>query len=142
MSDVREKILLLRKEGQQKLEEAHRLERLLQNFPDLRCYEGRWKKEVVCSKSVNAKVTKYDSRHNCGCCDDSPLEIWPYMEHEGGRIYSDPPCFRVGQRSYNGDTPYPDWEEKLKKADIPESIIESVSAHFERYEEEIEDDIA
>ena len=143
MSDVHAKILLLRKEAQQKLEEAHKLERVLDKFPDLCCYEGRWKKEVVYSEGVNAKVTKYDSRHNCGCCDDSPLEIWPYLECEGTRIYSNPPCFMVGQRSYKGDISYPDWEEKLKKANIPEDIINSVALHFnDDYEEEIEDDIA
>ena len=143
MSDISAKILLLRKEAQQKLEEAHKLELVLDKFPDLRSYEGRWKKEVVYSEGANTKVTKYDSRHNCGCCEDSPLEIWPYMEYEGTRIYSDPPCFVVGEKeSWTRDRPYEGWQDKLKEANIPNTIISTIEYHFTKNEEEIEDDIA
>jgi len=127
----------LRQESGSKLAEADRLVRLIEAFPDLKKHVGRWNKVAYYSKSVNSKVTRFDLRHNCGCCSDSPLEVWPYQETEHGNIYSDPPCFQVGERSYlGGDTPYSAWEDKLKTAGIPESIIGAIEMHFERCRKE------
>lgn len=64
---------------------ADKLELLAMEFPDLRRWVGRWEKEAFYSSAVNARATGYEQRYNCGCCSDSPLEIWPYTEHEGTR---------------------------------------------------------
>ncbi len=116
-----------------KVAEHNRLTQLAEVYPDLQRYEGRWKKVVYYSKTVNSTVERFDLRHNCGCCPDSPLEIWPYLETPHGKVYSDPPSFSVGERHWmGGDTPYPGWEDKMKAAGIPEIIIGAVGVHFEQ----------
>jgi hypothetical protein len=105
---------------------------MLQAFPNLRRREGRWKKIAYYTKDVNTRVTRFDSRHNCGCCDDSPLEIWPYLETPYGKVYSDPPEFRVGERDscYGGDIPHKGWDARMRDAGIPEEVIGPVSMIF------------
>lgn len=127
-------IVTLRKEAAEKLAEAAKLEAMLQAFPNIRKHVGRWNKVAYYSKDVNSKVDRFDLRHNCGCCNDSPLEIWPYLETEHGKVASDPPMFRVGERerTYGGDIPYPDWDKKMQDAGLSEGLIGSVSMHFKR----------
>lgn len=131
MSSVQEELSKLNKEASEKVAEAERLVRLSASFPDLRKHVGRWDKVAYYSALVNPKVERFDIRHNCGCCSDSPLEVWPYLETPDGKVYSDPPCFQVGEKYYlGGDRPYPKWREKLQAAGIPDVIIEGVSVHF------------
>jgi len=131
MSSVQEELSKLKAEASKKVAEAERLVRLSTAYPDLQKHVGRWEKVVYYSPSVNPKVVQYDLRHNCGCCSDSPLEVWPYLETKDGRVYSDPPCFQVGEKYYlGGDRPYPKWEEAFEKAGISEVITEAISAHF------------
>lgn len=126
------------KEAASQLAEAERLKKLAEAFPDVRKHVGRWNKVAYCSKSVNPKVERFDMRHNCGCCNDSPLEVWPYLETPHGKVHSDPPMFFVGERdpwSY-GDRPSPGWKGKMQEAGIPEVIIGAVSMHFKRCRDE------
>ena len=112
--------------------EADQLANLTAKYPDLKKYVGRWNKVAYYSSQANAQTTDYDLRHNCGCCNDSPLELWPYLSTEDGRVYSDPPSFMIGERDdYQGERAYDGWEEKLRRAKIPEALIERVSAMFE-----------
>jgi hypothetical protein len=121
----------IRKESAEKLVEADRLERLFKEFPDLRKHTNRWDTVRYYSKAVNTQVNDYDLSHNCGCCNDSPLELWPYLETPNGKVYSDPPCFVVGEKHWIcGDEARPGWKTKLRDAGIPEPIIFSVDAHF------------
>jgi hypothetical protein len=122
----------LRKEAADKLAEAERLEALHKAYPNLKKKVGRWNKVVYYTKDVNAQVERFDMRHNCGCCSDSPLEIWPYLETPNGNVYSDPPDFWVGERAYYGDVPEPGWDDKMRAAGIPDVIIGAVSVHFEK----------
>jgi len=123
----------LRKESEGKAAEAARLQALHAEFPDLQKRVGRWKKVAYFSKTANPLVKRFDIRHNCGCCNDSPLEIWPYVESPHGNVYSDPPMFQVGERHWiSGDTPYPGWKGKMKEAGIPEDIIGAVGMHFKQ----------
>jgi hypothetical protein len=124
-------IVQLRKEAVEKIEEADKLERLFKEFPDLLKDTNRWKRVRYYSKAVNSRANRFDISHNCGCCNDSPLEIWPYLETPDGNVYSDPPCFTVGEQHWiSGDVPRPGWKEEMQKAGIPEDIIGAVSAHF------------
>lgn len=126
-----------REEAKAKEAEAARLASLAEAFPDVKKHVGRWNKVAYYSKSVNEKATRFDMRHNCGCCNDSPLEVWPYAETPHGKVYSDPPCFQVGERHWmGGDRPYSGWREKLKSAGIPEDIIGAIGVHFKQSREE------
>lgn len=122
----------LRAEAEAKVAEAARLERLSARFPDLRKHVGRWNKVAYCSKSVNAAVQEVDLRHNCGCCNDSPLEAWPFVQTEDGPVHSDPPCFFVGEKHWiAGDRPSAGWREKMREAGIPEAVSALIQARFD-----------
>lgn len=137
---IPEAIERLRKEAAEKLAEADKIKKLLAAFPDLRRQVNRWEKVSYSSASVNPKVTDYESRHNCGCCSDSPLEIFPYLDTEWGRVYSNPACFTVGEQDPygGGDKPYPGWDEKMRQAGIPQPIIERVSYLLGSTENEVQ----
>jgi hypothetical protein len=132
-----DEILKAEKDAASKLGEIERMKKLAEAHPDIRKYVGRWEKAVFCSKSVNTKVSDYDLRHNCGCCNDSPLEVWPYLETPLGKVYSDPPMFFVGERDpmTYGDHPKPGWKGLLRAADIPEALIDRISLHFRQQQE-------
>lgn len=133
MSSIQEELTKLNKEAAEKTAEVERLTLLSTEFPDLKKHVGRWDKVAYYSSSVNSKVDQVELRHNCGCCSDSPLEAWPYLETPNGKVYSDPPCFQVGEMHYlGGDGPYPKWKEGLKSAGISEVVIEVISMHFKR----------
>jgi hypothetical protein len=131
-------IAQLRKEAAEKLSHADQLERLLAQYPNLRKHTGRWNKVAYYAKDVNTLVDRFDMRHNCGCCNDSPLEVWPYLETPLGKVYSEPSMFRVGQKEpfYGGDRPTKGWEKQMRDAGIPEPIIGAVSMHFRREADE------
>lgn len=126
----------IRDEANTKLAEADRLTKLLGTYPDLRQQVNRWGRVKYCSKSVNEKAVRFDMGYGCSCCRDSPLQISPYIETPLGNIYSDPPTFTVGEKDWtSGDNPYPNWEQPMRDAGIPESIIELVQFHFQKCEE-------
>ncbi len=125
-----EHIEALRKEAAVKLADAERIARLTTQYPDLRRHVNRWNTVTFCSASVNSTATHYHQHHNCGCCNDSPLEVWPYIQTPDGEIHSDPPCFRIGEKSGCYDEPYYGWEQQLRTASIPEDIISKIQGYF------------
>jgi len=143
MRSVKDEISSIEKEITEKQHSLKQLKSMLESYPDLEVHTGRWNKKVYSSRSVNSLVNNYDTRHNCGCCSDSPLEVWPYLETEYGKIYSSPAMFFVGQKNeYRyGDLSDPGWEDKLRKENIPEELIERMSSLFsdEDYEEDDEE---
>jgi hypothetical protein len=127
-----------RKSAMEASDRAEKLERLATLYPDLKKQVGRWEKVAYnSSPSANEHVDKFDLRHNCGCCDDSPLELWPYLETEFGKVYSSPVPFVVGEKEYShGDRPYGNWKQLLNEAKIPDSIIEQIQSYFDKQEQE------
>jgi hypothetical protein len=132
MTTAQEEAEKLRKEAAGKLAEAERLARLQAAYPNLKKHVGRWDKIAYCTSAVNGLVTDYDLRHNCGCCRDSPLEVWPYLQTPDGKVYSDPPMFRVGEKDplYGGDVAEPGWRGKLQAAGIPTALLDRIKHHF------------
>ncbi len=131
MTPVSEVISTLQGEIAEKQREVERLGKLLAAFPDLQRDMGRWKKVVYSSRTVNEHVTDYERRFSCGCCSDSPLEIWPYLETPDGKVYSNPSCFIVGEKHrISGTASQPGWQDQLRSARIPEAIIERIAQGF------------
>lgn len=119
----------LEKEIQTKQKLLDNFNKLKEIYPDIKTYTGRWKKEVFCSPSVNPLVNRFEHRFNCGCCSDSDFEVWPYLETEFGNIYSDPACFKIGEKCYyGGASPYPNWRNKL--TNISEIVIKQIEDYF------------
>lgn len=107
-------------------------------YPDLERGKGRWDKIYVCSASVNNKVTNYETRYNCGCCGDTPLEVWFFVELDGGKkkVYSNPASFFVAKKSnWGSDEPIAGWKDELRKSNIPESMIKQISDFVIREDE-------
>lgn len=137
-----EDIQKLLDEANEKLSAAKRLVALKSIYPDLKRQEGRWGKKVYASATANASVDSVDLRHNCGCCPDSPLEAWPYLETEYGRVYSLPAMFVVGEATYcQGDVPRSGWKERLLENNIAPEAIKIINAHFEKERQEYIDNL-
>lgn len=110
---------------------------LVIDFPDIHIHTNRWKQERLSSTKAIITAEEVEIRHNCGCCPDSPIELWPYCTYEGLRIYSDPCGITIGEANpFGGETPYADWQEKLRKLGFHEGIIEKVQAWFDANESE------
>jgi len=130
--DVNDHLKSLQKEASEKSAEVDRLTLLKGIYPDLQRHVNRWGAVRFYSKAVNTQVQRFDMKHNCGCCSDSPLEVWPYLQTEHGNVYSDPPVFTVGEQHWiAGDTPYEGWQAKMEAAGIPEPIIGAIQVHFD-----------
>jgi len=104
---------------------AEKLERIKQQFPDLKEHKDRWGKITLQAKSVNEKCTNIAFCHSCGCCSDSPFYANPYLVFEGEKIYSDPAQICIGEGSYTNKIDE-DWEETLKSKGISQQAIDSV----------------
>lgn len=116
--------------------EISTIESVGEEISDLEISRDRWDHEYYTSKSANSKVTGAWFNHNCGCCADSPLQMWPYLETGDRRIHSSPKYFTIGEKCPNccDDKPYDGWEEELRQAGIPESVIEIGRQYFKENE--------
>lgn len=124
-------IAALKQEASEKLQFAEKLEKLLTLYPDLSIDKDRWNNIIYCAKSANDKVIDYELKHGCGCCPDATAIVYPYIDTEHGRVYSNP-HFYVGSKDECSDG-YKEnngWKEKLRTANIPEEIIQKVSLLF------------
>jgi len=131
--DISEKIDELEKEKSELDFEIKKLKKVQKIYPDIKTNVNRWSQERLSSKEVNSIVDEVEISHNCGCCDDSPLEVWPYKVVEGLRIFSNPSRFTVADKNAYGcgNIPYDCWEEKLKKENISEVVIKKVEKYLE-----------
>lgn len=127
--DIKEYLVQKENEINKELENVKFIRSLLEKYPDLQRHVNRWKQERFTSALVVA--TDCEIGHNCGCCSDSPVEVWPYALEGQTRIYVTGIPFIVGEKnSYEyGETPYDGWEDKLRKANLSEEIITKVG-HF------------
>lgn len=137
--ELAEKATMLRKEAARVDREAG----LLEKYPDLEEISFRWNKRCLSSKGVNRHVDKVDIRHNCGCCQGSPIEVFPYKNVGDVVIYSKPARFSVGQQNAYGygERPHEDWQEELIEAEINPIVIKIIDDWFNANPlEEFEDD--
>jgi len=142
MASIEDVVKSLENDAQDKSKEIKRLLALKEMFPDLKQQTGRWGKVTYSSAQVNSRVTDAETRFNCGCCNDSPFEVWPYMETELGRVHSYPAKFTIGERDYGYNVRlYFDWEDELRKHNIPDSLIERIRTYVrEEFDDEDEYD--
>ena len=133
------------KERLEKLEkEFSGLETSFKLFPDIEEHRDRWETIRLCTPSINKLTDDVEIRHSCGCCADASLQAWPFKLIQGTYIYSKPTCFFIGQQNdYGyGEIPDPNWQDKLKEADIPQMVIDKIQAYLDNnppiYEEDEE----
>lgn len=95
---IQEKINKLRAEIVRAEKEIEQLKRITDRFPDATVYQDRWKTERIFSATASPLCDKYDWKHSCGCCADSPVHLFPYLETEFGKVYANGAPFRVLDR--------------------------------------------
>ncbi len=114
---------------------ARKLEGVLKLFPDIEEHHDRWNTMRLCTPSINKLTDDVNINHNCGCCIDSPLQVWPYKNVQGTEIHSKPTCFTIGeQNAYgHGERSDPNWQEQLNKANIPQEVIDKVQVYLDEH---------
>lgn len=118
------------------------LTELSARFPDLKVTYDRWDKYRYESAQAIPLCDDIEIGHNCGCCEDSPLELRPFanIQAEYGtiRLYAPGP-YRIGEKNgWNGDFESPGWEDNLRACGFRECIIEKTRAYFEAHKPEPE----
>ena len=113
---------------------AKLLEDLKKAFPNIREYKNRWGHVHYCTKDVIPMVDAFESIHDCGCCEDSPLYIKPYILFGDGktRIYTDPVEICVGEKcpwTY-GDRWDENWYEKFEQLGFSNDFIGRVEENY------------
>jgi len=113
--------------------ELNNKKKVIEKYFDISEYTDRWGTKRLSTSAINKEVDCVMIKHNCGCCPDSPLEVWPYKLIDEIEIYSKPAYFFVGeQNAYGyGDKPNNDWQKELRDAEIPEFIIEKIQEYFD-----------
>ena len=132
----------LSEKSQQLRAEANRLDDLIADFPQLQQATDRWGKQRYYAPSVNAMATDFELKHDCGCCSDSPLFVWPFLITGGNqKVFSSPPSFLVGEGTFTGgDVSISGWESRLQDAQIPEPLIARLRVYFDEQESRAADE--
>jgi hypothetical protein len=112
--------------------ELAQIEELRKKFPDLDVAVDRWRHTRFMSEQVNTVADQVEIRHNCGCCNDSPLEARPYVTIDGVNIYSKPDCFTVGEADpyRGGERAYADWQQQLIDKHINQAAIDIIKKYY------------
>lgn len=126
----------LNKEIVQRQLELDTLTQLKKEFADLDYEIDRWQHRRFKSALVNTLATNFDINHSCGCCHDAVLYIRPYIERTINnntlKVYSNPLTFSVGSKAYGGGYRVKlAWAEPMKKANIPENIIQKIGSFLD-----------
>ena len=127
--------------------EVNALKKLLSEYTNLKEDHDRWQHVRLYTSDINPHTDDVEIHHTCGCCDDACLLARPFKVVHGTKIFSDPVRFTIGEKipiyDGSGESPYEGWEEKMKGANISDSVIEKVRKFFEdnkkRYFYESED---
>lgn len=123
------------KEAEKLNREIAAIQKIQEQFNDLEIHTDRWGTKRYCSAQVNEIADKFMSKFNCGCCGDSPFEVWPYKEIEGIKIYSNPPYYWIGEKdSWDEDRDViakPEWFKGLRTNNISEELIKKIASHLE-----------
>ena len=102
------------------------------DHPNLRAYLDHIGVIRLCSVDVNPFVDIIDITHRT---DQGSLEILPYINDKGVRIYADPPIYVVGYRNPKGfgEVPLADWEDLLKDSGIAQEVIRKVKWYLKAH---------
>lgn len=80
-------------------EELNQINRLREAFPDLEVTKNRWGTVRYYAESANSLVNDYYTKHSCGCCNDAPLYVYPFLYFEGIKVHSKPDHFCIGEKN-------------------------------------------
>ena len=136
--EIKAKKLKIAKE----LEELEIMKKIQEKFPDVEVQTARWGRKRYVSPSVNTLADMVEIAHNCGCCDDSPIELSAYLEIDGITIFAKPAFIYIGQKNKYGYGESPDinWKEILQKHKLSHLVIQKVQDYFDENSETYDDE--
>jgi hypothetical protein len=85
---------------------------------------------IVDGIDIEKHYTTLDALHN----GHESVEAWPYTTIEGYKVYSDPPCFTIGE-TYTmgfGTVPLSKWEDAMGDAGIAKVAIKATKDYFKK----------
>lgn len=96
------------------------------DHPHLRAWLDHLGCTRLCSVDVNQFVDRIELTHRTE--QGGSLEIMPFIDDKGVKVYSDPPIFIVGHRNSNGfgEIPLADWKEILEDSQISTEVQRKV----------------
>lgn len=123
--------------------ELKQIQFLLEIFPDLEVKIDQWKNKYFSATTANLKVEDFYTAHSCGCCSDSPLFAYPYLEINGVRVHSEPERFYIGEQCdyvASGERYDDGCIEKLQEHQIAKGVVDRISVLVSQKPEYVDDD--
>lgn len=133
---ITEEIENIKKEIEQNNNKIKYLEKLFELFPDIQVNIDRFKTKRYFSKSVNAIAVDCDITYACRCCSDSELIVRAYVKTEYGIVFVNPSSIGIGEKGYNRDTLYKDWQKYLTRYGLSQDIVDKVKEYIKKQKEE------
>lgn len=130
---IQEKINKIREEIRKGEAEIKKLEVITSKFPDAYIQQDRWKTERVFSETATPLCDKYEWKHSCGCCSDSPLFAYPYLETEFGKVYAHGAPFRILDRDEWGSGNYLRNKFDVRATALSDSMKSQIQDHIDRW---------
>ena len=117
----------------EQIAELNNQKKVIEKYWDISENIDRWSTKRFSTAMINSEVNDVMIKHNCGCCEDSPLEAWPFKEIEGIKVYSKPAYFYIGEKNAYGigDNPDEDWQALMRKSNIAEPVIKIIQKYFD-----------
>ncbi len=112
-----------------------KLKSLHDAYPDLEVFVDGSGRSHSCSEELNEGTDTLEFRM-LDRGEAAPLLAWTYVYVPvEGRVYSNPPCHLVAYHAVGGfgEVPVPGWDENMRHAGIPESLIERVSDYLAQH---------
>lgn len=124
--------------AEEKLADLQREQSFLKKMTDQygddfkKVWQNRWRQVYSIGTKGNELADQMQIFHSCGCCQDAVTYFMPFHEVDGYRVFGEQ--FTVGQGSlyeYGVQEEYDGWDDKMKEAGVPDSLIESGRKYFE-----------
>ena len=111
------------------------VQKMMIKYPDLKLWPLEDGDYMLCSSSVNRYVDDFDQYDRPSLLIEHDnesnereivsVEVWPYTVVDDHRIYSNPPCFIIGEVNNKGFgvKPFDGWEDQMSEHDICNTAI-------------------
>jgi len=133
ISYLDQKIESIRNTTHDSILELEKLKEIATKFQDINIINTKSSKIILCSKSVNNKVNNFNISKSCTCCEDAFLDLVSWIEVDGINIHSDPYYICIGRVLYNNIRIDHNWEDILKKYNLPKAAFDYTSKYIEEW---------
>lgn len=127
-ASIQQKVKELEEQAKKAHDELVKLENLLKVFPDLEVTKDRWGTARYYADSANSLVNDYYTKHSCGCCNDAPLFVYPFLYVDGVKVHSKPDHFCIGEKNAwgYGEMYDPDATKAMVEKNISDVVVKQI----------------